>query len=104
MVVCIVWPHIPRLSWNAAIVCLCEVVTVVLLICVCRKLAINVSPCVCAGNEGYGSATSMERAFQEIAENVQHFCNNGTVMCVWGVGGGIVFLILDIATIYSCTC
>ena len=33
--------------------------------------------CVCVGNEGYGSATSMERGFQEIAENVQHFCNNG---------------------------
>ena len=94
---------IPRPSWNAAIVCLCEVVTVLLLICVCRKLVINVSPCVCAGNEGYGSATSMERGFQEIAENVQHFCNNGTVMCVWGVcacgGGGVVFLILDTATI-----
>ena len=66
--------------------CLCEVVHCNCYLCVCRKLIINVSPYVCEidvspyvciGNEGYGSATSMERGFQEIAENVQHFSNNG---------------------------
>jgi len=33
---------------------------------------------VCAGDGGYGSAGSVERGLQEVTDNVQHFCNNGT--------------------------